>query len=103
MKSLWHDKTKLPQFPPLEEDIQTDVLIIGGGMAGILCAYFLGQAGVDYVLVEADRMCSGVTGNTTAKITSQHGFVYQKLLKEFGPELARQYYQANDDSINCYR
>ncbi|MBP3673601.1 MAG: FAD-dependent oxidoreductase [Oscillospiraceae bacterium] len=103
MKSLWHDKTKLPQFPPLEEDIQTDVLIIGGGMAGILCAYFLGQAGVDYVLVEADRICSGVTGNTTAKITSQHGFVYQKLLKEFGPELARQYYQANEDAINCYR
>ena len=103
MESLWHSETKLPQFPLLEEDIRTDVLIIGGGMAGILCAYFLGQAGVDYVLVEADRICSGVTGNTTAKITSQHGFVYQKLLKEFGPELARQYYQANEDAINCYR
>ena len=103
MESLWHSETKLPQFPRLEEDIRTDVLIIGGGMAGILCAYFLEQAGVDYLLVDADRICGGVTGNTTAKITSQHGFVYQKLLKEFGVTEARQYYRANEEALAAYR
>ena len=103
MESLWRAETKLPQFSRLEEDLQTDVLTIGGGMAGILCAYFLKQAGVDYVLVEADRICSGVTGNTTAKITSQHGFVYQKLVREFGPDGARLYYRANEEALAAYR
>ena len=103
MESLWHAQTKLPQFPKLEKDITADVLVIGGGMTGMLCAYFLEQAGVDYALVESGRICSGVTGNTTAKITSQHGFVYQKLLSEFGPEKARRYYRANEEALASYR
>ena len=103
MESLWHDQVELPQFPWLEQDISTDVLIIGGGMTGILCAHFLQQAGVDYVLAEAGRICGGVTGNTTAKLTSQHGFVYQKLLREFGAEKARQYYRANEEALEAYR
>lgn len=103
MESLWHDQVKLPQFPQLEQDISTEVLIIGGGLAGILCARFLQQAGVDYVLVEAGHICGGVTGNTTAKITSQHGFIYQKLLREFGAEKARQYYRANEEALAAYR
>lgn len=103
MRSLWQARTELPQFPKLEHNIRTDVLIIGGGMAGILCAFFLEQAGVDYILVEAGRICGGVTGNTTAKITSQHGFIYQKLLKEFGPHRAKQYFRANDEALEVYR
>ena len=59
---------RIPEFAPLEESIRTDVLIIGGGLAGILCARMLAEAGVDCVLVEADRLCGGITGNTTAKI-----------------------------------
>ena len=66
MESLWHAQTKLPQFPKLEKDITADVLVIGGGMTGMLCAYFLEQAGVDYALVESGRICSGVTGSVTA-------------------------------------
>ena len=50
MISLWEDTTKMPSFPKLDQDIKTDVLIIGGGMAGVLCAYMLNAAGVDYVL-----------------------------------------------------
>ena len=90
MKSLWYDQVGLKRYPSLEQDINTEVLIIGGGLTGLLCAFFLQQVGVDYVLVEAQRICSSVTGNTTAKITAQHGFVYQKLLREFGVEKARQ-------------
>ena len=73
MTSLWSDTAALPSFPSLEGDITTDVLIIGGGIAGIMTAYFLHQRGIKYILVEKNRICSGTTGNTTAKITFQHG------------------------------
>lgn len=92
--SVWHE-TNLPDFPKLEGDINTDVLIIGGGMAGILTAYMLHQAGVEYVLVEGSKICSGTTQNTTAKITAQHGLNYHKLLKGEGLEKARDYLNAN--------
>ena len=94
MDSIWSE-TELPSFPKLQQDIQTDVLIIGGGMAGILTAYFLQKEKVDYVLVEKDRICGGVTGNTTAKITAQHGLIYQKIKKSGGVEKARKYLEAN--------
>lgn len=103
MNSVWADTSKPPVFPALAGNLTTDVLIIGGGMAGILCAYMLSQAGIDYVLVEADRICRGVSGNTTAKITSQHGLVYHKLLRRFGPEKARMYWEANQDALDRYR
>lgn len=82
--SIWSSSCGLPEFPDLKKDIKTGVLIIGGGIAGILCGFMLEQAGVDYILLEADRICSGITKNTTAKITSQHGLIYDKLLKRLG-------------------
>lgn len=102
MESVWQANTKLPQFPKLDKDIKTDVLIIGGGMAGILTAYFLHQNGVKYVLVEKDRICSGTTKNTTAKITFQHGLIYQKILKNSGVEVARKYLNANKTAFEKY-
>ncbi len=83
--------------------MKTEVLIIGGGMAGILCAYMLQNAGVPYILAEADRICGGVTGNTTAKITAQHGLIYDNLLRRLGVERARQYYEANRQALERYR
>ena len=102
MSSLWNDGIKLPQFPALKQDITTDVLIIGGGMAGILTAYFLHQKGVSYVLAEKARICSGVTGNTTAKITSQHGLIYHKIAKRYGINTAKLYLQANQLACACF-
>lgn len=100
--SLWTKNTKLPQFPALEQDLNTDVLIIGGGLAGILCAKKLDQAGIRYALIEADRICHGVTGNTTAKITSQHGLIYSKLFQEFDAKTARSYWEANQAALQEY-
>lgn len=102
MQSLWHATASLPHFPKLEGDIKTDVLIIGGGIAGILTAYFLHQAGVDYVLVEKERICGGTTGNTTAKLTLQHGLIYSRLLRQYGTEQAKLYYEANQKSLEKY-
>lgn len=102
MNSIWKEGSQMPHFNVLEGDIQTDVLIIGGGMAGILCAYFLQEKGVDYILAEGKTICSGITQNTTAKITSQHGLIYQKLLNSEGLEKARMYLEANQNSLKKY-
>ncbi len=102
MLSAWSDTADLPSFEALNRDIKTDVLIIGGGMAGILCAYFLRNAGVPYVLAEANTICSGITKNTTAKITSQHGLIYDMLLRRFGKEKAKMYLDANQTALRYY-
>lgn len=102
-KSIWTKTEDLPEFEKLSGHIKTDVLVIGGGICGILCSYFLKQAGVDVVLVEANRICSGVTGNTTAKITSQHGLIYDKLIKSKGMDIAQKYFHANEKALEKYR
>lgn len=103
MLSLWEDSNSLPNRAALEEDIQTDVLVIGGGMAGILCAHFLQEAGVPYALAEAGRICRGATGNTTAKITAQHSLIYERLISDWGEELAGMYLRANLNAVEKYR
>lgn len=103
MRSVWKDNSQLPEFEQQKGNLKTDVLIIGGGMAGILCAYMLEKEGVDYALVEAETVCGGITGNTTAKITSQHGLIYGKLIREFSVEEARMYLSANEAAIEKYR
>lgn len=102
MKSLWHSEFSLPDFPTMRQNIKTDVLIIGGGISGILTAYFLKQHGVKCVVVEKDTICGGTTGNTTAKITFQHGLIYNKLLMSGGKEKAQGYLNANKCAFEKY-
>ena len=102
-QSLWHKETDLPRFPALEGDRHTDVLILGGGLVGLLCAYQLKRAGVECLVAEAGRICGGVTGNTTAKLTAQHGLIYQKLTKRVGRQGAAEYLRANLRALEEYR
>jgi glycine/D-amino acid oxidase-like deaminating enzyme len=101
-QSLWRDTAQLPQFETLNEDKTTDVLIIGGGIAGILTALLLHDSGIDYMLVEKNRICSENTQNTTAKITAQHGLVYQKIEKQYGLDTARLYWEINSAALEKY-
>ena len=101
--SIWTANSNMPKFKILDRDIDTDVLIIGGGLAGVLCAYTLDLAGIDYVLLEKDRICNKTTANTTAKITLQHGLIYSKIQKEFGLDYAKLYYDANKEALEEYR
>lgn len=102
MNSVWTENIVLPHFETIEGDVETEVLIIGGGITGILCAYFLQERGIPYILVEGRSVCGGVTKNTTAKITSQHGLIYDKLLKSAGAEMARMYLEANQNAVKKY-
>lgn len=99
MNSIWKTDVQMPHYLPLEGELHTDVLVIGGGLAGLLCAFHLKRAGVDCILIEQDRMMIGVSGLTTAKLTVQHGLIYSRLLKEIGKERAQLYWQANRDAV----
>ena len=62
-QSLWAATAAMPSFPPLDGDQTVDVLVVGGGLAGLLCAHALTEAGADCLLIEANRICGGVTAN----------------------------------------
>lgn len=102
-ESIWTKNNPLPQYPPLNGDTSVEVLVIGGGMAGLLTAYQLTQAGKSCLVIESDGIARGTTGRTTAKLTSQHGLIYANLLDQMGPELARAYWEANEQALNSYR
>lgn len=102
MYSVWHENAQKTNYSALYGNAKTDVLIIGGGIAGILCAYKLQERNVDYILVEADEIGGGITKNTTAKITSQHGLIYAKLLKTVGRQKAKMYLDANNQAVQKF-
>ena len=103
MESIWTKTCRIPKREPLQRDKNTEVAVIGAGMAGILIAYQLQKAGKQVILLEANRIASGQTRNTTAKITSQHGLKYAALLSSHGEDQAQQYAMANEEAITAYR
>lgn len=98
-ESLWRDTTGLPSFPKLAEDHVTDVAIVGAGITGITAAYLLSKAGCKVTLLEAGALLAGTTGFTSAKISAQHGMIYHDLLKHFGGEQARAYFQSHSETL----
>lgn len=95
----WIKSTPETNYPRLKEDIHADVAVVGGGMVGITCAYLLAREGLKVAILEADRILQGTTGHTTAKVTSQHALIYDKLTTQMGQEKARQYAEANENAI----
>lgn len=103
MESIWKENIAFPQREKLRSDIRADAAVIGAGMAGLLTAYLLKEKGINTVVIDGEGTAGGVTQNTTAKITSQHGLIYEKLINGFGNEKARQYAQANQKAIKKYQ
>ncbi len=102
MDSVWMKNFRPSDFPDLKGNLRTDVLIVGGGLAGVLCAYMLKNAGVDCALVEAKRIGAGITKDTTAKITLQHGLIYNQLINRLGEEKAQLYLRAQQTAVEKY-
>ena len=99
-QSFWRATNEFPMFPTLSENIETDVLIVGAGLTGITAAYMLRKSGLKVIVVEGSRILEGTTGFTTAKVTVQHGSIYQQLISTFGENEARLYYEANKEAKN---
>lgn len=102
-QSVWNEQINIPTREPLKEDLSVEAVVIGAGITGILTAYFLQKAGMQVVVLEADRIASGQTGRTTAKITIQHGLCYHKLINRVGREEAADYMKANRLAVENYR
>ena len=103
MDSVWSQTCQIEERPPLPGDVRTEVAVIGAGMAGVLTAAALREAGAHVVVLEADRIAGGQTRNTTAKLTSQHGLTYATLTRTLGADRARQYALANEAALAEYR
>lgn len=97
--SLWLETTESTDFPELEEAVSTDVAVVGGGIAGLTVAYMLDRKGYKVTVVESRRVVEGVTGHTTAKLTSLHGLKYRYLISAFGEEKAEIYAESNQEAI----
>lgn len=103
MQSIWRKETpEIKAGQCTTNHLHFDTIVVGGGMAGILIAYHLQQEGQKVLVLEANKIASGQTEGTTAKITSQHGIKYSKLISNIGTKQAQLYATANEDAINEY-
>ena len=98
MNSYWNQTQEERKYPKLTQDIGADVAIIGGGLTGIQTAYLLANRGLKVAVLEKDKLCSGTTGGSTGKITSQHGILYKYLKDLNGKDFAKKYYEANEQA-----
>lgn len=95
----WITSTPKTDYPALMEDISIDIAVVGGGMTGITSAYLLKKEGYKVALIDAGRIITGTSGHTTAKITSLHGLIYDKILTSLGREHAQMYANSNEFAI----
>ncbi|MEM7768967.1 MAG: FAD-dependent oxidoreductase [Cyanobacteria bacterium P01_A01_bin.37] len=98
-RSFWVASTLPSSYPSLEQDVSVDVAIVGGGLVGITAAKLLKQAGKTVAVIEADRIASGVSGHTTAKLTALHQLIYADLVEEVGTDKAQVYADSNQAAI----
>lgn len=94
--SFWLDTQPIPASPILSDFESFDIAIIGGGIVGVTAAFQLRNSGLKVAVLEAGRLLHGVTGQTTGKLTSQHGLVYRTLIDRFGLAKAQLYADANE-------
>lgn len=86
-------------YPSLSGDLEVEVAIVGGGIAGIMTAYYLAKAGKKVVLLEKDVLAGGETGYTTAFLTEVFDFYLHELKKKYGKEKAKRIWQSGQDMI----
>jgi gamma-glutamylputrescine oxidase len=87
---LWLTREKAPTLPPLRGQIRAEVVVVGGGMAGMAAAQWLReQAGRDVVLLERDHCGAGATGRSSGFITPDSELQVADLVRRFGAGEAR--------------
>lgn len=106
MNSFWlNSNENKNKYKELDKDISADVCIVGAGIFGLTCGYYLTKQGYNVVILEKEaEIASKTTGHTTAKITSQHNLIYKYLIDSLGVSEAKHYLYANQEAIeNIYQ
>lgn len=98
-RSLWIETGPSPAHPALAERVDVDVVVIGGGIAGLTSALLLKRAGKTVAVIESKEILHGATGYTTAKVTSLHHLIYTDLIAKHGEERARLYGEAQEAAL----
>jgi glycine/D-amino acid oxidase-like deaminating enzyme len=97
--SYWQQSVPAANYRELAEELEVDVAIVGGGIAGLTAAYLLKSAGLKVAVIEKNALGSGTTSKTTGKITSQHGLTYEDFYNRLGEKTARIYAGANQTAL----
>lgn len=99
-ESYWMQSAPPPSYPTLTETAETDVAVVGGGIAGICTAWELARLGIRVAVLEARDILSANTGHTTAKLTALHGFRYARLRSSLGEKACARYAESQQDAVD---
>src|SRR3712207_3153288 len=93
--SLWIDKAPPSAYPSLDRDLEVDVAVIGGGIAGITTALFCKQEGLRVAVLEKGVVAGAATGMSTAKASALQETVLSQVRKLAGKDALIAYAHAN--------
>ena len=100
MNSYWLSSTKKIEIEKqINNNYVVDVCIVGAGITGLSTAYYLAKNGLKVIVVDKSEIGEKTSGHTTAKITLQHGLIYNYLINTFGIDYALNYFKANEKAI----
>jgi glycine/D-amino acid oxidase-like deaminating enzyme len=88
--SVWRGTAPQTGFGMLNGDVETDVLVVGGGITGVTLAYLLAQQGRSVMLLEASTLSEGSTGNSTGNLYETLSQGMHPIVKRFSADVGRQ-------------
>lgn len=101
LSSYWLNSAKnLIKFNKIDKNYECDICIIGGGITGLSCGYYLSKLGFKVLILDKDYIGHKTSGNTTGKITYQHNLIYDYLIRSYGEKFAKAYLTANKEAIS---
>ncbi len=96
---VWQDNLKSKNYPSLKENIDVDVLIIGGGITGCNTFYQFKDTNLKVALVEKNKIGMGCSSRSSAKITFLQENIYTKLKNTFDRGASFLYYKSQKEAI----
>ena len=102
-QSYWQKTSSIQRCASIQDDMDTDIVIIGAGMAGVSLAYQLKDLSYRVIVVDKDQIASHTSGHTTAKLTVLHGKIYPLLKKHYNIHYAHLYFRSQEEALNTIK